>query len=328
MIRLHIPGNFSSDSGGPRWGDAQIIDDGKNFEVIDGGCGALTTRLIRALKDRGIKTPYLYITHPHYDHRYGIRQIIKDSYFAPKALYCQDPSSLKAYNSAIGGDIDALKTIIKEAKAKKIPVYYLTDGDKISHGDIKFTVYRDFPKYNGNSDAYLNDGSLCFWFPELKYLTTGDAGLDCAKKHGLNPVLIKIGHHGNDCPRAISTWLYNHGTRYCWDNDFNTELTDFLMTGREDCIAVGMRYFSCHGDINVMFHGGKGVIYKNGHFYSYSCAYKGVLTLKKPDLAIVKTVLKGDAGRDDARTTYLLNRGYRAGEVQTEINELYKLIKG
>jgi hypothetical protein len=53
-----------------------------------------------------------------------------------------------------------------------------------------------------------------------------------------------------------------------------------------------------------------------------------VLTLKKPDLAIVKAVLKGSAGTNDARTTYLLNKGYRPGEVQTEINELYRLIKG
>lgn len=328
MIRIHIPGFYNSDSGGPRWGDAQIIDDGVNYEVVDGYCGAGTSHLIKALKDRGIKSPYLYITHAHYDHRYGVRQIINDSYFKPKALYCQDPSTITAYNSDIKSDLDALKTIIREAEERKIPVHYLGDGDKIVHGDIKFTVYRDFPKYNGNSDAYLNDGSLCFWFPELKYLTTGDAGLDCAKEHNLNPIFIKIGHHGNDCPRVISTWLYQHGTRYCWDNDYNTKLTDFLMTGREDCIAVGMKYFSCHGDINALFHSGKGVIYKNGRVYGYDCAYKAPLTLKKADLAIVKTILKGSAGTVDARTTYLLNKGYRPGEVQDEVNDIYKLVKG
>ena len=89
-----------------------------------------------------------------------------------------------------------------------------------------------------------------------------------------------------------------------------------------------MKCFDIHGDINAMFHSGRGVIYKGGRAYWYPCAYKGALTLKKPDLAIVKTVLNGDAGSDDARTTYLLNRGYRPGEVQTEVNELYKLIKG
>ena len=57
MIRLHVPGFYNSDKGGPRWGDAQIIDDGKNFEVIDGYCGNGTTRLISRLKDRKIKSP-------------------------------------------------------------------------------------------------------------------------------------------------------------------------------------------------------------------------------------------------------------------------------
>ena len=143
MIRIHIPGFYDSDSGGPRWGDAQIIDDGVNYEVIDGYCGVGTSHLIKALKDRGIKSPYLYITHAHYDHRYGVRQIINDSYFKPKALYCQDPSTITAYNSDIKSDLDALKTIIREAKAKNIPVHYLGDGDKIVHGEIKFTVYRN-----------------------------------------------------------------------------------------------------------------------------------------------------------------------------------------
>lgn len=328
MIRIHIPGFYDSDSGGPRWGDAQIIDDGVNFEVIDGYCGVGTSHLIKALKDRSIKSPYLYITHAHYDHRYGVRQIIKDSYFTPKALYCQDPSTITAYNSDIKSDLDALKTIIREAKERKIPVHYLGDGDKIVHGEIKFTVYRDFPKFNGNSDAYLNDGSLCFWFPELKYLTTGDAGLDCAKEYGLNPIWIKIGHHGNDCPRAISTWLYQHGTRYCWDNDYNTKLTDFLMTGREDCIAVGMKYLSCHGDLNAIFFSKKGVIYKDGNIYRYDCSYNGKATLANPTLENVKAVLSGKAGNNNERVTYLLNRKMNPGLIQKEINELYKLIKG
>ena len=121
MIRIHIPGFFNSDfsGGNTRLGDAQIIDDGKNYEVIDGNCGAGTDRLIKALKARGIKTPYLHISHAHYDHRYGIRKIINDSYFKPKALYCQDPGSIKPYNNDVKSDIEALEVIIREAKAKE-----------------------------------------------------------------------------------------------------------------------------------------------------------------------------------------------------------------
>lgn len=336
MIRIQAVGLYSSDfgSGETRLGDATIIDDGKNYEVIDGYCGKGTTRLIAALKARGIKTPYLHISHPHYDHRYGIRKIINDSYFKPRALYCQNPDSLTAHNSSVKSDIDALRTVIREAKAKGITVVYLNNLDKIVHGDIKFTAYRRNPSWDGNSDAYQNEGSLCYWFPDLSYLTTGDASMWCAEKYNLHPKFIKCGHHGNDIggltlkPSQMAAWLKKNGCVYYWDNDYSTKLTDFLMTGREDAQNAGMKCFDIHGDINAMFHSGRGVIYKGGRAYWYPCAYKGVLTLKKPDLAIVKTVLKGDAGSDDARTTYLLNRGYRAGEVQTEINGLYKLIKG
>ena len=58
MINLYIPGYYDSDKGGPRWGDAQVIDDGENYEVIDGNCGVGTTRLIKSLKNRNFKRPY------------------------------------------------------------------------------------------------------------------------------------------------------------------------------------------------------------------------------------------------------------------------------
>lgn len=336
MIRLQAVGLYSSDfgSGETRLGDATIIDDGKNYEVIDGYCGKGTTRLIAALKARGIKNPYLHISHPHYDHRYGIRKIINDSYFKPKALYCQNPDSLTAHNSNVKSDIDALRTVIKEAKAKGINVVYLNNLDKIVHGEIKFTVYRRNPAWDGSSDAYLNEGSLCYWFPEQLYLTTGDASMWCAEKYNLHPKWVKGGHHGNDIggltlkPSQMAAWLKKNGCLYYWDNDFSTKLTNFLMTGREDAQNAGMKCFNIHGDINAIFFGKRAVIYKDGGIYRYECSYNGMPTLKDPTLEIVKEVLKGKAGSGDERVTYLLNRSQNYGLVQKEINELFKLIKG
>ena len=338
MIRIHIPGFFNSDfsGGNTRLGDAQIIDDGKNFEVIDGNCGAGTDRLIKALKARGIKTPYLHISHVHYDHRYGTRKIINDSYFKPKALYCQDPGSIKPYNNDVKSDIEALEVIIREAKAKGIPVVYLKNGDKIVHGEIKFTVYREEPAWDGNAEGYLNDGSLSYWFPELSYLTTGDAGMWCVNKYGLKPKFIKCGHHGNNIgdephgtkPSVMARRLKANGCIYYWDNDYSSKLTDFLMTGREDAINAGMTIFDIHGDINAIYYKGKAVIYKHGQIYRYTCGYNGAPALVNPDLENVKMVLSGKAGVDDARTTYLLNHKMNPGLIQKEVNELYKLIKG
>lgn len=338
MIRLQAVGLYSSDfsSGETRLGDAQIIDDGKYYEVIDGNCANGAKRLINALKARGIKSPYLHISHPHWDHRDGIRKIINDSWFKPKALYCQDPASIKAYNGDVQSDINALKTVIKEAKAKSVPVIYLKNGDKVVHGEIKFTCYREEPAWDGNAEGYLNDGSLAYWFSELRYLTTGDAGMWCVNKYGLKPIFIKCGHHGNNIgdephgtkPSAMARRLKENGCIYYWDNDYSTRLTDFLMTGREDAINSGMKIFDIHGDINAIFWKGKAVIYKHGQIYRYECSYNGAPALVNPDLENVKMVLSGKAGADDARTTYLLNHKMNPGLIQKEVNELYKLIKG
>ena len=334
MIRLHVPG-FLSGKGGPRWGDAQIIDDGKRYIVIDGYCGEGTINLLSALKARKIKSPYLIITHPHYDHYYGIRQIIRSSYFAPKKLFVPDPESYKDVSGEVKGNKQALKAVIAEAKEKGIPVSYLRNEQKLTIGEIKMVVYQNTEVgYDGNSEGYVNDRSLSFWLPELSYFAPGDTGMWAVEKYNLKPKFIKLGHHGNRIdgddlkPSQMAPRMKKNGCLYCWDNDYSTKLTDFLMTGREDALSSGMTFFDIHGDINAIWFGKRAVIYKHGQIYRHACAYAGKATLQAPTLANVKAVLKGKAGEDDARVTYLLNHNMNPGLIQKEVNELYKLIKG
>lgn len=328
MIRVHIPGFYGSDSGKPRWGDCTIMDDGDETLIIDGYCGVGTTRMIKRLKARGVTSPYLLLSHPHYDHYYGLRKIINDKAFTPKALYCQNPNSLVGHDSDITTNIRVLKTIISEAKKRKIPVIYVVNGSEYNVGEIRFNTYFSKPSYTGNSDAYLNDSSICCWFPDIRYLTTGDAGLDCAKTHNLRPVFIKCGHHGNNCVRTMAKWLKAHGCLYYWDNDYSVNLTDFLMTGREDAIAVGMKVFSIHGDINFVAYGGKTVIYKGGKNYQYECDYTGKSTLKMATIDVIVETLQGKHGNDETRVTSLIDNGWYPSNVQNRINQLVKLIKG
>lgn len=284
MISIKALGMYSSDfSGGEtRNGDTQIVTDGKYYDVIDGGCDRYATRLITYLKTNNIRDPYLHASHPHYDHIDGINKILSDPWFTPRGLYCQDPDSITAHNSSIRSDINALRNIIAKAKKKDIPVIFLDNEQKVEHGEIKITVYRQYPKYSGNSDAYLNDGSLCYWFAEQRYLTTGDASMWCAYKYNLDPLIVKGGHHGNDMsadgylkPSQMCIWLYKHGCRFYWDNDFSTKLTDFLMTGREDAINAGMTFIDIHGDIDMVFACGKVTITHAGKSYTDSVPYSG-----------------------------------------------------
>lgn len=333
MIRGYIPGLLESDFSSKhdmRMGDCTIISDSYgNVDVIDGYCGSAAKRVISMLKDRRVKAPYLHITHPHHDHRDGIRRIIEDDYFAPRGLYCPDPASYnKGFSSACREDVEALESIIAKARAKKIPVIYLHDGDTISHGDIDFKVYRDQPKTADNTDSYLNDGSLCYYFPKLYYLTTGDTGAACAKKHNLKVLFVKGGHHGNFFLKVDARWLKDNGCRFYWDNDYSTVLTDFLMTGRGNAIDVGMEVLNVHGDINFVSFGGKMVIYKGAEHWSYNCPYTGKLELKMADLPVVKSVLKGTFGNGDTRITNLLDHGYAPASVQSQVNDIIKLVRG
>lgn len=338
MIRGYIPGLYDSDvsAKNSRCGECTIFrDDLGTAMVIDGYCGEPAKRMIEYLKEAGIRKPYLDITHPHYDHYNGIERILDDSFFFPYALSCPDPATYdKGFSRECAENVAALERIIGKAKKKNVPVRFLSDGMTVIRGDIEFVVYRDQPKTAGNTDAYLNDGSLCYWFPSLKYLTTGDAGFACANKHHLHPVFISGGHHGNDLsgegkkPSQMAVWLYDNGCRFYWDNDYSTDLTDFLMTGREDAINAGMEILNIHGDINFIAYNGKMVIYKGSKHWSYKCDYYGEINLRNADLSIVKSVLKGTFGNGDTRITNLIDNGYKPVSVQDNINQIVKLVRG
>lgn len=337
MIRIYIPELLESDFVGvkadeQRRGTIQIVSDGQNFEVIDGGFGKYAARLIKRLKELEIRTPYLHISHGHYDHYNGIERIIDDDWFTPRALYCYDPASLnRNFSKACRDNIEALERIIRKAKARHIDVVFLKDGDMLVHGDIKMVIYREQPETGNNTDEYLNNGSLCYWFPELRYLYTADGPDDISelcKSRKIKPLIIHCPHHGNACTRHMAIWLAENGCVLFWDNDFSTVITDFLATGRKRCIESGMRYLSCHGDINIVAGGGKLIVYKGSEHWSFKCGYNGPLNLKYADLAIVKSVVKGTLGKDDARTTALLDLGYRIQNVQDNVNFFFKMIRG
>lgn len=332
MIRINVPGFFPGDKGGPRWGDCTIIDDGKNYVVIDGYCGVGADRLIKRLKKLGIKSPWLYLSHYHYDHYNGLERIIDDPWFTPKGFRLYNPGTLNAgkqVNSEIRSDVADVKRIIDKAKAKGIPIRYLKDGQTIKHGAIKFQVYREQPStLNNSSDphgwAYNNDGSLVFYFTALRYLTSGDGSkriYDLCKSRGIAPVFFKVPHHGNNCPQSQAEGLKSLGALYCWDNDYSTTITDFLSYGRKRCIEAGIKYFSCHDDINLVAANKKAYIYKDGQHYQYACGYSGKAGLKKADDDIVQKVISGELGTNDTRVTNLLDLGYWPSQVQKSVNK-------
>ena len=338
MIRGWIAG-FNRPSRETRYGDSTVLIDDKNkiCFIIDGGCGECATALIKYLKRNGIKKVYLLLSHPHYDHADGLKKIIRDDYFTVLAFYCYDPKTLEGGlrnnkgSKAVREDIDYLNRIISEAKNKKIPVKFLKHGDKVELGDIKFKVYRKQPSRVEDDDdngwAYVNDGSLCCYFYEWYYWTSGDGServWDFIKELGIKVKFFKIPHHGNNCPRSQANGLKNQGANYCWYNDLEPDgvgTNDFTEFGANRCKQAGIKVFECIGDINFVIANGRFLIYKDGKKYAFSVPYKGTFTFKINGLVdVVRDVFMGKYGSSNTRMTRLLDAGYEPVAIQDRVN--------
>lgn len=338
MIRGWIAG-FGRPSKETRHGDTQVLIDTKNniCFIIDGGCDECATALINYLKRNGIKKVYLLLSHPHYDHAFGLKKIIEDSYFTVLTFYCYDPDSLKSGlrnnkgSESVREDIDYLGRIIAKAKAKKIPVKFLKHGDKVELGDIKFKVFREQPSRVEDDDDngwdYVNGGSLCCYFYEWYYWTSGDGTdrvWDFIKKLGIKVKFFKIPHHGNCCPRSQAEGLKNHGANYCWYNDLEPNgvgTTEFTEFGANRCKQAGIKVFESVGDINFVVANGRFLIYKSGKKYVFSVPYKANYTFKTTGIAdVVRGVFMNKYKSNNARMTRLLDAGYEPIAIQEQVN--------
>lgn len=344
MIRGYIPG-FSRPGSEVRYGDVQVIIDEKKkiCLVIDGGCGKGTTKLIAYLKRRKIFKVYLAISHAHYDHIYGIRKIINDKEFTVLGLYCYDPDSLtKGLSNNRGSqevrtDIASMKTLLSEARDKNIKITYLKHNDKVVLGNIKFKVFRKQPSRVADSDKngwdYINKGSLCFYFYELYYWTSGDgpeSAYELIKSLGIKVKFFKIPHHGNNCNNTQAKGLKQLGAIYCWYNDLEPKgigTTDFTQYGARRCKENGLTVFETVGDLNWIAQSGKMIIYKSGKKYTYDVPFQPKTILKQPTVYVIRNTFMNKYGAGDTRTSNLLDKGFYPASVQNKINLVIKVAK-
>lgn len=342
MIRSVVLG-FNKPNKAVSNGDCEIIRNEKYNLVIDGYCGDASNKVISYLKKRKMKELYLILSHAHYDHYYGLLKIIRDSYFIIKAFYCYNPKTLEVGlcnnkgSEEVRDDINALRSIISECNKRGIDVIYLDNGDKLIFGDIKIDVYRKQPTKVEDDDtkgySYINDGSLCFYFPDLYYWTSGDGPErigDFIKELGIKVKYFKIPHHGNSCTKLQSQWLKGQGANYCWYNflEPNGVGTDeFTEFGARRCKQAGINVFTAIGDINWVAKNGSMTIYKGGKAYSFSVKYQGGSTLKSPIVSVIRGVFENKYGTSDYRTTNLLDVGYNPTAVQTKVNLVIQVAK-
>lgn len=306
MINFFVPGFSKPKSADDRHGDAQIISDGLHHLVIDGYDGVGTTNLINHLKKTGKTTVYGLISHWHYDHYHGIEEMIKSSAFKMPTLYCPDPASLNSgkngtkWSGYVSDAINAGNRIVKEAKAKGTNVVFLKTGDVVTIGEIKFKVWRQQPTTLRSDDTeawcFINDGSLCCYFPDLYYLTTGDGPdniKDAAAYFNAPIKWFKIPHHGNNCNQSNTTALKNKGAGLCWYNGLEPNgvgSTGFTAYGAKRCKEAGLTVWDAIGDISGTAANGTLTLSHNGANCKISVPYNGgggstVPTLNGIDIA-------------------------------------------
>ena len=126
----------------------------------------------------------------------------------------------------------------------------------------------------------MNDGSLCFYFPNQYYWTSGDGPdsiWNLINKLGLIVKFFKIPHHGNNCPKSQANGLKSHGANLCWYNDLEPNgigTNEFTAYGARRCKEAGIMVLNCIGpDIEMTFANGKATIIKGTSTWSYDIPY-------------------------------------------------------
>lgn len=320
MIKFYAPGFGTPKKPDDRHGDAQVLSDGAYTLVIDGGDATMADKLITWLKSQGMKEVYLVVSHWHYDHYHGIERIIKDKSFTVRKLYCPKPSNLvpglsSKWAGEIQSEINTAGRIISEVKDRGAEVVYLATGDEVTLGDIRFKTCILQQAKCRNDDAhawaFVNSGSLCMYFPDLYYLTTGD-GPDNIKEavayFGGPLRWFKIPHHGNVCTQSNAAACKAAGAVLAWYNGLEPQgpgTTAFTQYGARRCVQAGLMVWDTIGEISGRADAGRLTLEHNGTSYVEDIPYrKGGATVPNlygPDVSSFQagidfTKLAGDFG--------------------------------
>lgn len=230
LPKFTLPSGESDDRHGD--GVAMIID-GISM-LIDGfEGGEPTNRMMTWLASKGVSDiDIAVLTHGHYDHYHGLELIEKDKRFHIKTLYCYDPETLRHgvdntdNGRAVKSDIADMYDFLNYMKSQGTKVEYIDHGGVIKVGNIKWNIYRKQPTKFGHLDggqayAFLNDGSLCLYSPDIECMFGGDGpgSLKEAIAHfNGNVIFYDVSHHGNSCPQSDAHALKLAGCILAWQS--------------------------------------------------------------------------------------------------------------
>ena len=284
MIKIYIPG-LPCKSYEYRRGDAQIIhDDQKNAIVIDGGEPDLCNKIVAYCRNFGITHITYILTHWHLDHDAGMKQLLDSSLIVDK-IYCPPPSELRGLQES-GANEDYSRALRRIAQAERLhkEIVYPTAGvdTMIVVGKIRCRIWRRKATTSDKNDYEINNTSLCTYFPDLYYLTSGDTinSFDIyLSSHPDTVKVFKIPHHGNACTDTPCSKLIDRDAKLCWYNDWEKKgssvgSSSFSKWGAGFC----KKYFitlRTDADISMTASNKTLLVQKGSDKWSYSVPYDG-----------------------------------------------------
>ena len=310
-ITMFVPG-FKTSKTDERHGDGMVIhSDTGHTLVIDGfDGGAPTTALVKYLKQHNYKDLYLLLSHPHYDHYKGLKVIMADSFFNIKMFFCYDPDTIKhgigssANGRSVKDDYDNLNSCISQARGKGAKIDYLAKGRQVILGDIEFKVWRKQPTHfteldDGNAYAFTNDGSLCCYFPKLRFLTTGDGPNELKEAiayFGDKVYILKVPHHGNSCSMSNAQAARKAGCVIAYETNIETKgpgTTGFTAYGARRLVEQGVKVLMQDTDLIMTATAGKLTVRQGGKTWTFDVPYDGKRQSRKC-LCSVRLEREGD----------------------------------
>lgn len=237
MITIYIPG-LAQKSYEYRRGDAQIIHDNKgNAIVIDGGESDLCNKLFAYCRSHGITHVTYILSHWHYDHDIGLQSFLNVSGIFVDRIYIPDPTELANLNDPDAKEDRARanrRITLANSLHKTIVTVKANAVSEIKVGAIRCLIWRRAANRGDYDDYEVNNTSMCCYFPDLYYLTTGDTitsfEIYLKTKPGTIKV-FKVPHHGNACTDNPCNLLKQAGAQWCWYNDWEPSGTAIGGTG-------------------------------------------------------------------------------------------------
>ena len=270
-----------------RRGDCQVIhDDNHNAIIIDGGEDDICNKAISYCKAHGITHITYILSHWHYDHDRGMKLLLESSLIVDR-IYCPPPADLKKTkdSDAVGDYSRAISRLDLAKKYNKKIVYPPADKyTTIKVGTIECQIWRRSVRPSENVDYQVNNTSMCCYFPQFCYATTGDTinAFDTFLATKPGPITVfKIPHHGNACTNNPCSLLKNAGAKICW---YNHAEAFGVGIGGDSFSKWGAGYCKNHFiclrpfyDITMTAAGKKLTITQNGSRWSYDIPYTGTV---------------------------------------------------